>query len=60
MKLFMSVGFGDGKITIKIYSDNDDYIVLRGKQSYDHQPIFGCELNEGEQDKLLAFLLENK
>ena len=55
MKIFMAKEFMDGSITIRI-EINDKWIMLKGKESKDFMPVFGCDLNTSEQERFESWL----
>ncbi len=59
MKIFMATEFIDLSITIKIESDDGRWIILRGERCDDNRPVYGCNLNEGEQERLKSWLNNN-
>ncbi len=46
-----------GTITVRFVSDNDEWCHVIGKPSDDHMPIFGCDLEEGQEEKLREWLM---
>jgi hypothetical protein len=56
MKIFMGAEFRDMSVTIRIVKDDGQHIMLKGDPCDDYVPIYGCELREGEQEKLEKWL----
>ena len=49
----------DMSITIRIVQDGQ-FIQLQGKRSDDCCPIYGCELDEGEPERLKEWINKNE
>lgn len=55
MKIFMEAGM-HGFITIRVINDKGEIDHFMGKRCDDYMPVFGCELDDNEEKRLIDWL----